>query len=137
MRTVWELEVSLTFIVNGSMPMLWVQLQSMVEASQRPINKVALVQVGYSREYIEKLVEAEQKRQADAKGIQYEYNTAVRYLFNIQAHRLLAPLFQSDLPAWISYEASVGSLDAQCHHKTARKAPLSFPGRCVDSFSAR
>ena len=33
--------------------------------------------MGYSREYLEKLVEAEQKRKDDAAGIQYEYNTEV------------------------------------------------------------
>ena len=33
--------------------------------------------MGYSREYLEKLVEAEQKRKEDAAGIQYEYNTEV------------------------------------------------------------
>ncbi|CAK0787425.1 hypothetical protein CVIRNUC_010645 [Coccomyxa viridis] len=31
--------------------------------------------VGYSREYIERLVEVEQMRAEDARGIQYEYNT--------------------------------------------------------------
>ena len=36
------------------------------------------MQVGYSREYLEKLVEGEQKRKEDAAGIQYEYNTEVR-----------------------------------------------------------
>ena len=35
------------------------------------------LQVGYSREYLEKLVEGEQKRKEDAAGIQYEYNTEV------------------------------------------------------------
>ena len=35
------------------------------------------MQVGYSREYLQKLVDAEQKRQLDAAGIQYEYNTEV------------------------------------------------------------
>ena len=34
--------------------------------------------MGYSREYLEKLVEGEQKRKEDAAGIQYEYNTEVR-----------------------------------------------------------
>ena len=34
-------------------------------------------QVGYSREYIERLVEVEQMRAEDARGIQYEYNTEV------------------------------------------------------------
>ena len=33
--------------------------------------------MGYSREYLDKLVEAEQKRKEDAAGIQYEYNTEV------------------------------------------------------------
>ena len=33
--------------------------------------------MGYSREYLEKLVEGEQKMKEDAAGIQYEYNTEV------------------------------------------------------------
>ena len=45
--------------------------------AQVSAQKAAALQVGYSREYLVKLVGAEQKRRDDEEGIQYEYNTEV------------------------------------------------------------
>ena len=49
-------------------------------------------QVGYSREYIERLVEVEQTRAEDAQGIQYEYNTEVRPHATLMVAKFRSPM---------------------------------------------